>query len=128
VTVSLLSRVAGAVVALVLAVAAAAKLGRPDATAGELASLGLAGSERLARLVPIVELAIAGALLVAPAWGGVVAFALLSAFTAVLVRVIRSGRAVTCACFGGISRRPVSAVTVARNAVLLAMAAVAAAG
>ena len=127
-TASLLARGAGVVLALVLVVAAGAKLRRPEATAGELAALGLLAAAPLARLVPLVELATAATLVVAPAWGGVVAFALLAAFTTVLVGVLRSGRVVSCACFGGIAERPVSALTLARNAALLALAAVAAVG
>jgi hypothetical protein len=109
----------------VLVVAAVAKLRHPLATATDLAELGLAGPALLARLIPVAELATAGALFVAPPWGGVVAFALLAAFTAVLARVLRSGRAVSCACFGATSSRPISAATVARNVLLLAMAALA---
>ena len=116
------------VLALVLVVAAGAKLRRPSQTADELATLGLRQAGVLAWLVPAVELATAAALVVAPAWGGVLAFALLAAFTAVLVPVVRSGRLVTCSCFGGISSRPVSPWTLVRNGGLLALAAVAATG
>lgn len=124
----MLARGAGLVLAVVLAVAAGAKLARRGDTGQELAQLGLLAPELLARVVPVVELATAVLLVVVPAWGGVAAFALLAAFTVVLVRVLRSGRVVSCNCFGALSRRPVSGWSLARNGVLLALAAVAAAG
>ncbi|MGF1595853.1 MAG: MauE/DoxX family redox-associated membrane protein [Acidimicrobiales bacterium] len=111
--------------AAVLVVAAAAKLRRPAATADDFASLGLRHSKVLARLVPAVEVATALALVVARPWGATVAFALLVAFTVVLATVVRSGRVVTCSCFGGATGEPVSPRTLARNGVLLALAVVA---
>lgn len=119
-------RLAAWALAVVLAVAAGAKLvGRAD-TGDEMAQLGLAAPGVLAWLVPAAELVAAGLLVVVPAWGGIFAFALLAAFTAVLVQVLRSGRTVSCNCFGGLTSRPVSRWSVARNLVLLALAAVAA--
>lgn len=126
--VSVPARVAATALAVVFLVAAGAKLRRPEATAKELGELGLVWSAPLARLIPLVEVATAVALVAAPAWGGVAAFALLGAFTAVLIGVLRSGRAVSCACFGGISERPVSARTLGRNGLLLALASLAALG
>jgi hypothetical protein len=82
----------------------------------------------LAWLVPTTELVAVGLLITAPAWGGIFAFALLAAFTAVLVQVLRSGRPVICNCFGGLTTRPVSKWSLARNLVLLALAALAATG
>lgn len=122
------ARAAGAVLAIVLAVAAVAKLARRSGTGEELAQLGLLAPDVLAWVVPVVELACAVLLVVVPAWGGIAAFALLAAFTVVLVRVLRSGREVSCNCFGALSRRPVSTWSLARNGVLLVLAAVAAAG
>ena len=118
-------RLAAYLLAAVLVLAAVSKLRRPEATAGEFAELGLIGPRALARLVPMVELACAVALVVVPAWGGVAAFALLAAFTAVLVGVVRSGRIVSCNCFGALSSKPVSPLTLARNAGLLLLAAAA---
>ena len=71
---------------------------------------------------PVTELATALGLVVLPGWGGVLAFALLAAFTANLAFVIRSGRVATCACFGGTSTAPVSVRHLVRNGVLLALA------
>ncbi|MDH3679233.1 MAG: hypothetical protein OEV40_04700 [Acidimicrobiia bacterium] len=119
------ARLAAYLLAVVLVAAAVAKARRPAATATEFAELGLAWPGALARLVPLVELACAAALVATPAWGGVVSFALLAAFTAVLVTVVRSGRVVRCSCFGGVGSQPVSARSLARNAVLLALAALA---
>lgn len=123
---TLLGLAAAIVLAAVLVVAAVAKLRDPEATAADFASLGLPAGPLLARAVPAAELATAAALVLNPGWGGVVAFALLAAFTAVLASVIRSGRVATCACFGGSTAEPVSARHLVRNGVLLALAAIAA--
>lgn len=123
-----IARLAASVLAGVLVVAAGAKLARRGATGAELESLGLLAPGLLAWLVPAVELGVAALLVAAPAWGGMAAFALLVAFTTVLVRVLRSGRAVSCNCFGGLSSRPVSRTTLVRNVVLLGLALVAATG
>ncbi len=120
------ARVAGLVLAAVLVVAAGAKLVRRGDTGRELESLGLVAPEVLAWLVPAAELGVAGLLVLVPVWGGMAAFALLVAFTTVLVRVLRSGRAVSCNCFGALSSRPISPTTLLRNLALLALALVAA--
>lgn len=123
-----ITNLAAVALALVLAVAAAAKVHRPGETAQELATIGLRVPRALALALPAAELAVAVALVVAPGWGGVAAFALLAGFTTVLARLVVSGRPVACRCFGGLSTKPVSALTLARNGVLLALAAVAATG
>ncbi len=107
-------------------IAAVAKLRSPDATAADFASLGLPKPPLWARLIPLLELATALLLLLAPGWGGVVSFALLAAFTANLFFVIRSGRVASCACFGGSSTEPVSSRHLLRNGVLLILASIAA--
>lgn len=122
----LIGAAAALALAVVLAWAAISKLRRPVVTAADMAGLGLPYAPALAWIVPVVELVVAGALLTVPGWGGVVAFALLAAFTALLASVVRSGRAVPCACFGGTSRQPVSSRHLVRNAVLLGLAALAA--
>ena len=81
--------------------------------------------EALARVVPLVELAVAVALLAAPAVGGVATLVLLSGFTAVLVRAIRRGDEVRCACFGQAGGPPLSWVELARNGLLGGLAALA---
>lgn len=117
---------AAAVLAVVFVVAAGAKARHRTATASEFTELGLLAPDLLARVVPAAELVIAIALLVARPVGGVAAFALLAAFTTVLYNVTRSGRVVSCRCFGAMSSRPVSTLTLVRNGVLLALAAIAA--
>ncbi len=117
------SSIVAVLLALVLLAAAAAKLRRPDTTAGDFAALGLPAPKLLARLVPFAEVAVAALLLVLPGWGGVAAFAMLAGFSALLVGLIRSGSQVACSCFGAVSDEPVSWVEIARNLVLLLMAA-----
>lgn len=122
------ARVAALALAVVFVVAAGAKTRSPRATAEELAELRLRFPTALARLLPAVELVVAVALIASPPWGGVLAFAVLAAFTAVLAGVVRSGRSVSCRCFGGLSTKPISRWSLARNGLLLAVAAVAAVG
>ena len=80
----------------------------------------------MAKAVPAIELATAAALIIAPGWGAVVAFAMLAAFTATLAAVLRSGTVASCACFGGTSTSPVSARHLTRNVLLLVLAMLAA--
>lgn len=94
----------------------------------QAASLGV--SRSLARVVPPIEIAL-GALLVAGvarAWTGWAAVVLLAAFTAFLVRRLRQGVRVPCACFGALSNRPVGPWSVVRNVVLIAAAVLASVG
>lgn len=92
----------------------------------------LAGTAKLAdrshrtgpRAVPWIELLL-GALLVVGVggrWTALPAAALLAGFTMVVWRRLRAGDTAPCGCFGELSRRPVSAATVLRNVVLLALA------
>lgn len=122
---STVAQVAALALAAVFVIAAGAKLRSPAATATELAELRLRFPTALAWLLPAIEIVVAAMLILAPAWGGIVAFALLAAFTAVLVGVVRSGRSVSCRCFGGLSTKPISKLTLVRNGALLALAAVA---
>ena len=121
-----ITSVAAVALAAVLLWAAGAKLMRPAETASDFRQLGVPAPGLLARVVPLVEIGTAILLVVAPGWGGVVGFALLSGFTALLVAVIRSGRVVACGCFGSSSTEPVSIVEIARNGLLLLLAAAAA--
>ena len=111
---------------MLLVWAAVAKLRMNAETVEDFASLGLPAARVLSIAVPLVELVIAGLLLVAPGWGGVAAFALLAGFTTLLVSAIRSGRAVRCACFGGSSSSTVDHRHIARNVALLSLAPLAA--
>jgi uncharacterized membrane protein YphA (DoxX/SURF4 family) len=115
--------VARALVGLVLLVAGAMKArdrSWPDAAR----RFGLPRPAAIA--LPWLEVVL-GALLVAQ-YGGrataLAALALLVAFTAVVVRHVARGDEVPCACFGALSTSAVSTRTIARNAVLVALAAV----
>jgi uncharacterized membrane protein YphA (DoxX/SURF4 family) len=75
------------------------------------------------RLIGPLEIAL-GALVAsglgAP-WPAVAAVGLLVAFTFTLVRALRTDDPPVCACFGGLSRRPVGRASVVRNLVLIAL-------
>lgn len=113
---------AALVLAGVLAWAGVAKLARPRTTAASFAVLGVPG----ARVVPVVELVVAVALVVRPPVGAFAAAALLTAFGLVLLRAMRWG--VGCACFGGAASQPAGVREAMRNAGLLALALAAAPG
>jgi hypothetical protein len=85
---------------------------------------GLPGPAAIA--LPWFEVVI-GALLVAQFGGrgtALAALALLVAFTAVVARRVARHDAAPCACFGALSTAPMTTRTVARNLVLVALAAV----
>ena len=121
---------AALVLALVFAWAAAAKFRTPRQTASSFHGLGLPAAPLLAWAVPVVELALAIALVASPAAASWPALALVVAFSLVLVRAVAAGSTVTCACFGaaattGEDARPVSVVELVRNAGLGGLAIVA---
>jgi peroxiredoxin len=109
--------------AAVFAIAAVAKLDRRTETESTLGAFGIGLGPRrpLAIALPLVELAIAAALLPAASapYAGVVAFGLLAAFTVAVARVLRRGEQVDCNCFGSLGSSPVSGWTLARNLALL---------
>lgn len=109
---------AAGVLAITFAWAGAAKLARPTDAAASFASLGLPRPEALARMVPLLELALAVALLAAPVLGAATSLLLLSCFSAVLVGALRRGVEVHCACFGSAGGPPLSWIELARNALL----------
>ena len=108
--------------AIILVWAATLKLQNRATTVDDFRQLGIPGSSLVARLLPAVELLVAGGLLIFPGWAGVAAFFLLAAFTSILVTIIRSGQQLSCSCFGRSSRSPVTKFDIARNVVLLALA------
>lgn len=108
--------------AAVLAWAGIAKWSRPRGTAASFAGLGLPAPRLLARAVPLVEMAAAAGLVVAPRVGAVAALFLLASFSVVLVVALRRGTAVGCACFGTARTRPVSVVDLLRNVGLAGLA------
>ncbi|HEX7168631.1 MAG TPA: MauE/DoxX family redox-associated membrane protein [Acidimicrobiales bacterium] len=117
-----LGEAAALAVALVFALAGIAKVRSPRTTARSFASLGLRAPSVLARGVPVAEVALAVALVVAPARAGWAAACALVAFTAVLVAAVARGATASCACFGSARTAPVSTTDVARNALLLVAA------
>ncbi len=105
---------------------AAAKLRDRAATGESFRGLRLPAAGALVWLVPLVELGLAVALIVAPRPAAWIALLLIAALTIVVVRAIAGGAQVPCACFGARSdARPVSAREVVRNAMLAASAVVA---
>jgi uncharacterized membrane protein YphA (DoxX/SURF4 family) len=124
--VSIASTVAAVIVGLAFLLAGASKVAagpRWPATAIEM------GAPRITiPLVPWVELAVGAGLLVQVAMPipAVAAIALLVAFTALIVVRLREGRRPSCACFGAWSAEPIGRVHLIRNAVLIALAVVAA--
>lgn len=117
-----LSSIGAVVLAGVLAWAAVLKVANHDSTVEGFALLGLPRPAQAAWLVPVLELAIAVALVLVPGWGGVAAFVMLSGFTTFLITMIRSGVSVPCRCFGASGEAAVSKRDVARNMVLLVVA------
>lgn len=117
-------RLPAAALAAVFAVASAAKLRNRDDTAATFRSLELRQPERLAFVVPVAEVVAAVELMVMPVVGAAIALLLLAAFTVVLVRIVRRGVPVRCACFGAVTTQtgPVGWGSVVRNVVLLTLA------
>lgn len=120
-----LGRVAAFALAVVFAWSSVAKATRPAATVTSFRGLGVPAPVIAARLVPVVEAGLAVALVAAPRAAAWCALALLTVFTAVIVRAVAAGVDVPCACFGGGTGRVVSPRDVVRNAVLAAAAIVA---
>jgi hypothetical protein len=114
---------ARAVLAGVLLVAAVTKLRHRAATRAQTVALvGARSGRAIATVLPFIEIVIAVALVVWPsAVPGVVAAALLLAFTGVLFRA--QARRLPCPCFGGAGGiSPVGPAAIIRNAVLVAYA------
>ena len=125
-TVVLLSR---ALLAVVFAAAGAAKLRDLEGSRNTLREFGI--PDGIARpsgtLLPLAELATAVALVFRPSaqWGAGAALLLLLVFIAGISNVLRKGQAPPCNCFGQIHSEPVGRTTLARNAVLAVIAAIA---
>ncbi len=108
--------------ALVFVWAASTKLRSPRRTAEGFAALHLPWPGMLALAVPGLELVTAAALVLRPAWGAMVAFALLAGFTVFLADLVRRGVPTACSCFGSSGDRPVDRRSLYRNAILLSVA------
>lgn len=112
--------------AVVFAVAGIAKLADRTSTRGAIEGFGI--PPRAARvgagLLPVVELAIAAALLTAPTarWGAAAAVVMLAIFSLAIARVLRSGSAPDCNCFGGLTQTEVGRGSLIRNLLLGALA------
>lgn len=117
--------VSAVLLAVVFWTAASAKLRDPDRVASEFEAMGIRSPEVAAKALPVVEFVVAILLAAVPWVGAALALAVLIGFTVVLVRVVRSGAVLSCACFGAMSSQPVSAVDLVRNAALIVAAIVA---
>lgn len=117
--------------AAVFAVAGTAKLRDLSGSRRAVRDFGVAASAAvvLGTLLPLGELAIAGALLVpaATAVGSVAALALLLCFCVAITWNLARGRAPDCHCFGQLHSAPATGRTVARNIALALVALVVAA-
>jgi hypothetical protein len=80
----------------------------------------------LSVVIPVVELAVAAALVPAATarWAAIAAAVLLLVFSAAMARLVLRGEEADCACFGAIAGDRVGPGTLLRNAVLLAVAVV----
>ncbi|MGH8993728.1 MAG: MauE/DoxX family redox-associated membrane protein [Acidimicrobiia bacterium] len=114
--------------AAAFALSAGTKLADLGATTAALAAFGVPAPAATARILPGVEAGLAFVLLAFPASlaPGLAAFVTVAIFTAVVARRLAQGVAVPCPCFAAREGRPVSAVTLVRNLVLLALATLAA--
>ncbi len=101
--------------------AGAAKLARPSAAASSFSALGAPAPSVLARGVPVAELLTAVVLIAEPRVGAALALVLLLVFSAFLARVVASGAAAPCNCFGTARAEPVSAADLVRNGLLLVL-------
>ena len=115
--------------AAVLTLSWAAKVGAADETADAIVSLRLPHALldlRVPRLLPWGELALAALLVLTPqpvyAAAAALVVCLTTAYLAVVVRAARFEEPATCACFGRLGLATVGPVSVVRNAVLLAVA------
>ncbi|QHC67737.1 hypothetical protein GSU68_14960 [Rathayibacter sp. VKM Ac-2759] len=114
----------------VLVVSGALKLGRAAAFRDSLVVLGLPAlltrSPLFARALPFGEILLGAAVVLAPAPAHRVALAaaalVFAVFLVVAMRASRAPEPVDCECFGGLGESRMSGRTVARNALLLALA------
>lgn len=130
-----LSALCALAVGTVLLVSGIAKIGQSRATRQAMDDLAVPQGVRrpmVAWALPVVELVLAVGIFVLPdAWhrvAGGAAAVLLVVFAALLARVVRAGREVSCACFGALGGGRVSLVSVGRNGALAIAAVVFAVG
>ena len=120
--------------AAVLVLSGVAKLGDPGSTASMIRMLRLPsylGGTVVPRLLPVVELVAAVLLLTPWRWtyavGAALALGLFTAFLLVVARAMTFDPRPRCGCFGRVGDHHITGRTLLRNAVLLALAVVAAA-
>lgn len=123
-----LAYTAALALALVMGAAGVAKLRRRRLTERTFRSQGLAYPRALATVVPITEVVLSAGLVAVPGWAGVATLAVLAGFSTFLVRSMRRGDPHGCGCFGTTRPGPTGPNEAARNAVLLAAAALVAIG
>lgn len=130
--VSIVIDVATGLIAVTFLWSGLAKLRSPDRTLKAMNGLGVPAVLKrrwLARLLPIVEIALGLVLLCAPGvlrlLGTAAAGVLLSVFLFLVTRAVSRGVEVACECFGSASRHPVDRFTVVRNALLVVCALIA---
>jgi hypothetical protein len=118
--------------AVVLLISGAAKVGNQAATRDAFIAMGLPRplrSEGLVTTLPYAELALGVLLLVTWSWVlavvAAVATALFAAYWVLVLRVLRLGEEVDCGCFGALGDDRVSGATLARNSLLVGLAALA---
>jgi uncharacterized membrane protein YphA (DoxX/SURF4 family) len=120
--------IASVILGAVFIVSGVTKLAATQQWRAQAADLGVPGL--VVGGLPYAELGL-GALLVAQIARrpvAIVAGVVLMAFTSLLVVRLSQGRRPPCACFGGLSSKPISWTSVARNALFIALAAVVALG
>jgi hypothetical protein len=122
VTLDGLGYAAAIALAAMLAFSAVAKLLTPVETERSFVALGVPNAAAAARFVPLPELVAGVLLLVVPAVGGIAVLMLLAFFSTFVVTRLRAGVVAPCACFGAASNRPISWLTLARNAALALLA------
>ena len=117
--------VARVVLAAVFAVAAWGKLTDLEGTRQAVGDFGVPtpAAPAIAFVVPIAELTVAVLLLLGDIIGAIGALVLLVLFSAAVGLSLARGRRPDCHCFGQARSQPVNGRTLARNAVLLALAA-----
>ncbi|WP_336603664.1 MauE/DoxX family redox-associated membrane protein [Rothia nasimurium] len=118
------------VVVLTLLVSGVAKACQPHMTVGALVALRLHSYvpvKWVARLLPWVELGLAGVVLLASGVfavvGATATLGLMLVFWLVVARALALGATEPCQCFGGLSSAPLSWRTLVRNTFLVACAA-----
>ena len=110
-----LADAAALILAGIFAWAGVAKFIGRTATTASFEALGLVAPGVLVVVVPLVELSAAVLLVLVAPVGAALALFLLVCFTVVLLRAMRSGLRVDCACFGAVPGREITPVDVVRN-------------